>query len=68
MSGPLFNRLAAAVLLVAFTPAVGLPSVKWDGSEPPKGVYFYWYESSFYTGFAPPHSGVRTGPHPPLTR
>jgi hypothetical protein len=25
----------------------------WDGSEPPPGVYFYWYEPSFYTGFAP---------------
>lgn len=25
----------------------------WDGSEPPQGVYFYWYEPSFYTGFAP---------------
>ena len=25
----------------------------WDGSAPPPGVYFYWYEPSFYTGFAP---------------
>jgi hypothetical protein len=25
----------------------------WDGSEPPQGVYFHWYEPSFYTGFAP---------------
>jgi hypothetical protein len=25
----------------------------WDGSEPPPGVYFYRYEPSFYTGFAP---------------
>ena len=25
----------------------------WDGSEPAPGVYFYWYEPSFYTGFAP---------------
>lgn len=25
----------------------------WDGSEPPPGVYFHWYEPSFYTGFAP---------------
>src|SRR5215470_217645 len=25
----------------------------WDGSAPPQGIYFYWYEPSFYTGFAP---------------
>jgi hypothetical protein len=25
----------------------------WDGSEPPPGIYFHWYEPSFYTGFAP---------------
>jgi hypothetical protein len=25
----------------------------WDGSKPAPGVYFYWYEPSFYTGFAP---------------
>ncbi|HXC49974.1 MAG TPA: hypothetical protein VN634_03760 [Candidatus Limnocylindrales bacterium] len=25
----------------------------WDGSQPPQGVYFHWYEPSFYTGFAP---------------
>lgn len=25
----------------------------WDGSEPVRGVYFHWYEPSFYTGFAP---------------
>jgi hypothetical protein len=25
----------------------------WDGSTPPDGVYFHWYEPSFYTGFAP---------------
>ena len=27
--------------------------IVWDGSEPAPGVYFYWYEPSFYTGFAP---------------
>ncbi|MFN2376145.1 MAG: hypothetical protein ABR538_06390 [Candidatus Binatia bacterium] len=26
---------------------------KWDGSEPAPGVYFHWYEPSFYAGFAP---------------
>ncbi len=25
----------------------------WDGSQPPQGVYFHWYEPSFYAGFAP---------------
>lgn len=25
----------------------------WDGSEPPQGIYFHWYEPSFYAGFAP---------------
>ncbi|HXK21547.1 MAG TPA: hypothetical protein VMS55_02600, partial [Myxococcota bacterium] len=26
---------------------------EWDGSAPPPGVYFHWYEPSFYVGFAP---------------
>ena len=50
---PLLALLAAA----AFTPpaarAGGDPSIVWDGSEMPQGVLFYWYEPSFYTGFAP---------------
>lgn len=25
----------------------------WDGSAPPEGIYFHWYEPSFYAGFAP---------------
>ena len=25
----------------------------WDDSAPPQGIYFHWYEPSFYTGFAP---------------
>ncbi len=25
----------------------------WDGSQPPQGVFFHWYEPSFYAGFAP---------------
>jgi len=39
--------LAAALAVPAFA------RVTWDGSERPQGVYFYWYEPSFYTGFAP---------------
>ncbi len=27
--------------------------ISWDASESAPGVYFYWYEPSFYTGFAP---------------
>jgi hypothetical protein len=46
------------ILLTTFgvTPATGAggdPSIVWDGSEPAQGVFFYWYEPSFYTGFAP---------------
>ena len=33
--------------------ALDAGDTKWDGSQPPQGVYFYWYEPSFYTGFAP---------------
>ena len=33
--------------------ALDATNTTWDGSEPPQGVYFYWYEPSFYTGFAP---------------
>ena len=44
--------LAAAALGVglAATPAL---SADWDGSKPAPGIYFYWYEPSFYAGFAP---------------
>jgi hypothetical protein len=33
--------------------ALDAADTTWDGSTPPDGVYFYWYEPSFYTGFAP---------------
>jgi hypothetical protein len=33
--------------------ALDAKDTTWDGSEPPEGIYFYWYEPSFYTGFAP---------------
>ncbi len=43
--------------LLALTPSVqaagGDPAIVWDGSEPAQGVFFYWYEPSFYAGFAP---------------
>ena len=37
----------------AFAPRCEASDTTWDGSEPPQGVYFHWYEPSFYTGFAP---------------
>ncbi len=50
-------RPAAALLclLAAFPPASAFAqeSTKWDGSEPAPGIFFHWYEPSFYTGFAP---------------
>jgi len=33
--------------------ALDASDTTWDGSSPPDGVYFYWYQPSFYTGFAP---------------
>lgn len=52
------SSLLLFVLLTSFTwsPSAhggGDPSIVWDGSQPAQGVFFYWYEPSFYTGFAP---------------
>jgi hypothetical protein len=48
----LFGALAALALgPVGAVRAEG--KVSWDGSKPAPGIYFYWYEPSFYTGFAP---------------
>lgn len=53
------SRHAAVVLawVLAATPgafaALDASETTWDGSAPPQGVYFYWYEPSFYAGFAP---------------
>ena len=47
--------ILVALVLVA-TPARGAleaTETDWDASEPAPGVYFHWYEPSFYTGFAP---------------
>ena len=41
--------LAAAPTLAA----LDATETDWDASEPAPGVYFGWYEPSFYTGFAP---------------
>jgi hypothetical protein len=50
---PLLCLLLACPGVTPPARAGGDPSIVWDGSEMPQGVLFYWYEPSFYTGFAP---------------
>jgi len=45
--------MVACAALVAMPLAASAQDTKWDGSEPPPGIFFHWYEPSFYTGFAP---------------
>jgi hypothetical protein len=45
--------LALALPRCSFAALDNHGDTAWDGSEPPQGVYFHWYEPSFYTGFAP---------------
>lgn len=49
--------LSLTILSMALLPATASFAAKdstaWDGSEPAPGIYFYWYEPSFYAGFAP---------------
>jgi len=45
--------MAAPMLAMPTLGAAAESETAWDGSEPPPGVYFKWYEPSFYTGFAP---------------
>jgi hypothetical protein len=53
------RRLGAALAVsLALLPTRGFAALEasetaWDGSEPPPGIFFHWYEPSFYTGFAP---------------
>jgi len=51
------SALSLAILSMALLSATGSFAAKdgtaWDGSEPAPGIYFYWYEPSFYAGFAP---------------
>jgi len=37
----------------ATTFSASAAGIVWDGSKPPPGVLFHWYEPSFYAGFAP---------------
>ncbi len=50
---PLLLLLAGTAFSPPAVQAGGDPSIVWDGTEMPQGVLFYWYEPSFYTGFAP---------------
>jgi hypothetical protein len=45
--------LLALLLPVTSFAALEATDKTWDGSAPPQGIYFHWYEPSFYTGFAP---------------
>jgi len=50
------TMMLAATLLLPRASVAALDNhgeTAWDGSTPPQGVYFHWYEPSFYTGFAP---------------
>ena len=52
------TRLAVVLVLALCVPALARAALDatdtaWDGSTPPDGIYFHWYEPSFYTGFAP---------------
>jgi hypothetical protein len=44
-----------AVVLCATSAHASLDATEteWDAAEPAPGVYFHWYEPSFYSGFAP---------------
>src|SRR6185369_295447 len=46
-----FSALVASATLAHA--ALDATDTTWDGGTPPQGVYFHWYEPSFYTGFAP---------------
>ncbi len=54
-----FRVAAIGILLVAglrplpSSAAMQATDTAWDGSAPPQGIYFHWYEPSFYTGLAP---------------
>ncbi|MGI9371480.1 MAG: hypothetical protein ACR2OJ_03215 [Hyphomicrobiales bacterium] len=49
--GKICFALSAAGLFCASVNAAQAEA--WDGSKPAPGIYFNWYEPSFYAGFAP---------------
>ena len=44
---------SVASLCLGALPFSKAHAIEWDGSAPAPGIYFYWYEPSFYAGFAP---------------
>lgn len=49
-----FRKLFLSLVAASFVlPGARAQAVVWDGSKPAPGIYFYWYEPSFYAGFAP---------------
>ena len=64
-------------LVVALASSISAPAARaaldsqgdatWDGSQPPEGVFFHWYEPSFYAGFAP-RTQDPSRPHIELSR
>ena len=45
--------VAVALAATSARASLDATETEWDGSAPPPGVYFHWYEPSFYAGFAP---------------
>jgi len=45
--------MGVALLAAPARAALDATETEWDAAEPAPGVYFGWYEPSFYTGFAP---------------
>ena len=63
----LWILMIAVICAPKASAAGGDPSIIWDGAQLPQGVAFYWYEPSFYTGFAP-RTQDPTRPHIRLSR
>ncbi len=57
-------RLLRGAVACARAALVEASDTTWDGSEPPQGIYFHWYEPSFYTGFAPRTQDPHARAHP----
>ena len=69
---PLCSSVVKSLLILLLASGTAFAALEatdktWDGSQPPQGVYFHWYEPSFYTGFAPGTQDP-TRPHIELSR
>lgn len=66
-------RFVLAALAVLALPVAARAAMEaqgdtsWDGSQPPEGIFFHWYQPSFYAGFAP-RTQDPTRPHIELSR